>query len=201
MPRQGLDKETVIEQAARLADEVGFSNVTLKLLAERMNVKSPSLYKHIDGIDSLNKELMIYGYKMLEKMIIDKVMGKSGDDAVRALCNAYYELATNRPGVFRAMENYRRFVDAESKQATDGIFKVTSQIFSVYNLNSVQKTHLIRTFRGFLQGFLTLAVNNLFTDSIDIKESFDLSVNVLIAGVANLTKYEREEKVIHEEEN
>lgn len=188
MPRQGLDKEAVIEYAAMLADEIGFSEITLKLLAERMNVKSPSLYKHIDGLDSLKKELMIYGYKLLEGMIIDKVMGKSGDDAVRALCNAYYELATNRPGVFQAMENYRRFVDEESKQATDGIFKVTSQIFSVYDLSPVQKAHLVRTFRGFLQGFLTLAANHLFTDSIDIKESFDLSVDVLITGIANLNK-------------
>ena len=190
MPRQGLDKETVIEQAALLADEVGFSNVTLKLLAERMNVKSPSLYKHIDGLDSLNKELMAYGYKMLEQMIIDKVMGKSGDEAVRALCNAYYELATNRPGLFQAMQNYRRFVDEESKQVTDGIFKVTSRIFAVYDLDSRQLGHLVRTFRGFLQGFLTLAVNNVFTDSLDIKESFDLSVDVLIAGIANLAKCE-----------
>lgn len=190
MPRQGLDRETVIEHAALLADEVGFSNVTLKLLAEKMNVKSPSLYKHIDGLDSLNKALMIYGYKILEQMIIEKVIGKSGDEAVRALCDAYYELATNRPGVFQAMQNYRRLEDEECKHATDGIFKITSQIFSVYELNSKQMAHLVRTFRGFLQGFLTLSVNHIFTEPLDIKESFDLSVNVLIAGVANLTKYE-----------
>lgn len=186
MPRQGLDKNAVVEYAASLADEVGFSNVTLKLLAERMNVKSPSLYKHIDGLESLSRELMLYGYRLLEQMIIDKVMGKSGDDAVRALCNAYYELATGRPGVFQAMQNYRRFVDEECKHATDGIFRVTSRIFAVYELDSVQMRHLTRTFRGFLQGFLTLSVNNLFTDSLDIKESFDMSVEILIAGIGKL---------------
>ena len=188
MPRQGLDKETVVENAAILADTVEYSNVTLKLLAEKMNIKSPSLYKHIDGLDSLNKQLMLYGYKLLEIAIVDKVMGKSGDDAVRAMCDAYYELAINRPGVFEAMQRYNRYADEECRQATQAIYKITSQIFSVYNLDRTQMLHLVRTFRGFLQGFLTLTITNAFGSPLDIKESFDMSVDILIVGISNYTK-------------
>ena len=38
----GLDKETILEAAAKLADEKGISNVTLKVLATELGIKSPS---------------------------------------------------------------------------------------------------------------------------------------------------------------
>ena len=57
--KAGLDKKTIIEAAAKIADEKGISNVTLKVLAEELGVKSPSLYKHFSGgLEELNKELM-----------------------------------------------------------------------------------------------------------------------------------------------
>lgn len=63
----GLDKKTIIEAAANMADERGIANVTLKVLATELGVKSPSLYKHFSGgLDELNKELMLYGWRLLE---------------------------------------------------------------------------------------------------------------------------------------
>ncbi len=52
----------IVEMAANIADERGIANVTLKVLAAELGVKSPSLYKHFNGgLDELNKELMLYG--------------------------------------------------------------------------------------------------------------------------------------------
>ena len=48
-PRAGLDPAVVVASAAGLADEVGLTNVTMGLLGERLGVRAPSLYKHIDG--------------------------------------------------------------------------------------------------------------------------------------------------------
>ena len=39
MARAGLDKETVIRKAAELANEIGYDKITLKLLAEHLNVQ------------------------------------------------------------------------------------------------------------------------------------------------------------------
>ena len=67
--RAGLDKNIILETAGKIADTKGISSLTLKALAEELGVKSPSLYKHISGLDELNKELMLYGWKSLEKEI------------------------------------------------------------------------------------------------------------------------------------
>ncbi|MCY8160167.1 TetR family transcriptional regulator, partial [Bacillus licheniformis] len=60
-PRIGLNKDAVLEAAAALADEEGIHEVTLASLSKRLNVKSPSLYNHIKGLNDLRKELALYG--------------------------------------------------------------------------------------------------------------------------------------------
>ncbi|MEU9381579.1 WHG domain-containing protein [Streptomyces sp. NPDC048279] len=55
MPRAGLDRATVIAAASQLADEVGFAGLTMGLLAERVGVRTPSLYKHVDAPDALQR--------------------------------------------------------------------------------------------------------------------------------------------------
>ncbi|MGW0957453.1 TetR family transcriptional regulator, partial [Streptomyces sp. NPDC002545] len=37
----------MVAAGAALADEVGFANLTMGLLAERVGVRTPSLYKHV----------------------------------------------------------------------------------------------------------------------------------------------------------
>jgi AcrR family transcriptional regulator len=39
----------VAASAAGLADEIGYSGVTMGLLADRLGVRPPSLYKHVGG--------------------------------------------------------------------------------------------------------------------------------------------------------
>ncbi|WJH31593.1 TetR/AcrR family transcriptional regulator [Paenibacillus sp. CC-CFT742] len=49
-PRQGLDRGTLLSAAAQLADSDGFQALTLAALAQRLDVRSPSLYNHISGL-------------------------------------------------------------------------------------------------------------------------------------------------------
>ena len=70
MARTGLDANMVIHRAAQLVNEVGLENITLKMLADDLGVKSPSLYNHIGGLEDLKMQLMIYGWKQMEKRIM-----------------------------------------------------------------------------------------------------------------------------------
>ena len=46
MPRLGLTADTIIEAAAQMANEIGIDKISIKLLAEKFNIKSPSFYNH-----------------------------------------------------------------------------------------------------------------------------------------------------------
>lgn len=192
MPRVGLTREILVEKAAQVANEQGISNVNIKTLAEYIGIKPPSLYKYIDGIEELFEEMMLHGWKLLEEQLYKDVIGKSGDDAVKAMCDAYYTFAVNNPGVFASMENYNRYSSEKTREATQGICKITSKIFSAYKLTNEQMMHLVRTFRGFLQGYMMLVVNGSFGDKLPVKDSFDLSVDILVNGITDIARENEE---------
>ena len=193
MARAGLDKNLVIERAASLANEAGLENITLKLIADEFNVQTPSLYNHIKSLEDLKKGLMLYGWKQLEEKLLLAVVGVSGYDAMRAMCYAFYEYATENPGVFNAMLWYNKFQDEETLNATKRLFTVLFKIMGTLSIPDETINHLIRTFRGFLEGYTLLVNNGAFGNPISIRESFDLSVKVLMAGVRCL-EAEQEEK-------
>ena len=49
MARVDIDKTIIIKTAAEMANEVGLEKVTLKLLANQLNIKPPSLNVIIKG--------------------------------------------------------------------------------------------------------------------------------------------------------
>lgn len=121
----GLDKTTIIEMAANMADEKGIANVTLKVLAAELGVKPSSLYKHFNGgLGELNKELMLYGWHSLEIEITKAAIGKAKDDAIMAICYAYRNFSAGHKGLFEAMQWYNMYRSEEHLQATQGMVSV-----------------------------------------------------------------------------
>ena len=49
MSRKGLSRDAIVDAAAALAEEKGMENLTLRELADALNVKPASLYNHLQG--------------------------------------------------------------------------------------------------------------------------------------------------------
>lgn len=186
MARAGLDKNVVVEKAAQLANSMGLEAVTLKLLADSLHIQPPSLYNHIKGLDDLQNELMLYGWRHMEKRMLDAAVGVSGYAAWEAICRAFYEYATENPGVFSAMLWYNKYQNDEAGRVTDRLFLICSKITASLNISDENCNHLFRTFRAFLEGFSLLVNNHAFGHTLPIEDSFNLSLKVLIAGMKEL---------------
>lgn len=189
--KAGLDKDIILKAAADMADEEGITNVTLKALAEKLGVKPPSLYKHINGLKELNESLMLYGWKSLEKKMTRAAVGKSKEDAIRAIFYAYRDYVKEHPGVFEAMQWYNMYQSEKNLQATEEIVAVLFQVLSAYDLQEEQKVHIVRMFRVFLQGFLMVEIHGGFGNPASITESFDFSLEILLNGIENLAKEQK----------
>lgn len=183
LAKKGLDKISVIERAAVLANEKGLDNVTLKELADSLEIRSPSLYNHISGLPELKREIMLYGWKQAEERILQAAEGINGYEAVRAMCRAFYRYASENKGVFSAMLWYNKYADEGSMEATSGLFSRLYKIMEDMGISREKTEHLIRTLRGFLEGFALLVNNGAFGHPADIDESFEVSLDVLIEGI------------------
>ncbi len=181
-----LSENQIILCAAQLSDRYGFENLSLKLLAEELGIKSPSLYNHVKNLDDLKQKLMLFGWKQMENAIIHSAVGVSGVDALRKMGEAFFEYATSHKGVFNAMLWYNRYQngsEGSTFEATKGIFEVFFKITSSLGISEENANHLVRTIRSFLEGFSLLVNNNAFGHESSIKESFDISMTIILEGI------------------
>ena len=183
----GLDKKAIIEAAASMADKKGVANVTLKVLATELGIKSPSLYKHFSGgLDELNKELMLYGWRSLETEITKAAIGKSKDDAIISICHVYRDFASRHKGLFEAMQWYNMYQSEEHLQATQGTVSILFQVLEAYGLTEEQKVHIVRMLRGFLQGFAAIESHGGYGNPIPVDDTFDFAIKTIRNGIRDL---------------
>lgn len=193
MPRAGLDQFMILQAAVELADAEGLHHVSLKALADQLGVRPPSLYNHVKGLEDLHKLLMLYGWKKLEEEITAAVIGRSGDQAVRAMCKAYVQYASAHPGVFEAMQWYNQTSSPEAMQATERLIAISFRVLETYCLNEDQMVHTVRMLRSFLQGFVSLINNRAFGLQHPIADTLDFSIELFLQGIASMaTKQDQE---------
>lgn len=152
-----------------------------------MGIKSPSLYKHFNGgLDELNKELMLYGWRSLESEIIRAAIGKSKDDAIIAVCYAYRNFVSRHKGLFEAMQWYNMYQSEEHLQATQGTIDILFQVLEAYGLTEEQKVHCVRMLRGFLQGFSAIESHGGFGNPVPLDDTFDFTLKTILSGIRDL---------------
>jgi len=186
MARYGLDKEKVIQKAAELANERGLNNLSLKELADSLGIRPPSLYNHIKSLDELKHGMMLYALSRMTKEVTVAVIGKSEDDAIRAMCKAYYLFAINNPGLYESMQWYNRFEDEAVADASQDFIMVIDKVLLPYKLNDEQKQHVFCLLRGLVHGFSSLAAFGGFSSEMPLENHFEWAVNVTIKNLRSI---------------
>src|SRR5262249_18379542 len=97
-PRAGIDRAAVVAAAGRIAGDEGPEAVTLTRVASDLGVRPPSLYNHIECHGALMRALGIEAVEELATAITDAAVGRSREDALRALAVAYRAYALAHPG-------------------------------------------------------------------------------------------------------
>jgi AcrR family transcriptional regulator len=184
MPRRpGLDRRTLVGEAATLADESGLDFVTLANLAKRLNVRAPSLYNHIESADELQNELSLFALHAVADVIARAAIGKNGADGLLAVANAYRAFAKEHPGLYGATLRAPRPEDAEMQQIARDILNVLHAILAPFALDADVEVHAVRGFRSIVTGFVSLEAVHGFGLPQSIDESFRFIILSFIAGV------------------
>jgi AcrR family transcriptional regulator len=184
MPRAGLVAATVTEAAADLADEISPAQLNMSVVAERLGVKTPSLYKHVDGLADLTHRIAVLGANELGDSLRDAMQGLAGGDALLAAAQAVRAYVKEHPG------RYAATVGATPSGPDDPLAAAMQRpldsfaaVLRGYRLDPEQQIHAIRMLRSMLHGFATLETSNGFQMSTDIDESFAWLVTFIDRGL------------------
>lgn len=189
MPRAGLTKERVIELAAAVADEVGIEHLTLAAVARRCGVSLPGLYKHVDGLEDVKRDIGLRAVRELTAMLAAAAVGVSGRDALTEFARAYRAYARLHPGSYDAILRAPAPGDDEYAAAGAGAVAVIASALKGYRLEGTALIHAIRILRATLHGIVSLETAGGFglPESVDdtyahLIEALDIAFRSLGAG-------------------
>lgn len=182
-PRQGIDLSTILKTAAEIADTSGVETVTLATLAKKLNIRPPSLYNHIDGLQGLRRQLTIYGIKLLHHHLVRAAVGRSGDEAIHAFGEAYVGFSRLHPGLYAATFMDLDHKDTEIQNASKEIVDLSVQILSYYGLNNEDALHATRGLRSIFHGFSSIEQQGGFGMELDLDRSFHFIIDAFLTGI------------------
>ena len=177
----------MIQEAERIADEIGLSQLTLAAIAERVGVRQPSLYKHIDGIDAVRRSISIRAKNELAGLLARAAVGRERGEAIISLSHAYRAWAQAHPGRYAAAQRAPAPGDSDDLAASEAAMQVLADVLTAYRLQDEDAIDAIRALRSTLHGFISLEAAGAFGLPADIDHSFQRLVQGLITALEHWT--------------
>ncbi|MEV4823041.1 TetR/AcrR family transcriptional regulator [Micromonospora sp. NPDC049274] len=189
MPRAGLTPLSVTEAAAALIDEIGFENLSMGLVAERLGVKTPALYKHVVSQADLAHRIAVRAMADFADAIRDAIQGRAGSDALAAGAQAMRTYVREHPGQYAAGDAAARQAGPDDPiiPAVERVVASWAAMLHGYHLDSSQEIHALRMLRSVLHGFSTLEAAGGFKFDASVDDSFTWIVDFLDRGLRDIT--------------
>lgn len=171
--RRNLDSQTILDAAVELAEEKGLENVSLLQVAEKLGVKSPSLYNHLSGVQELSVGIARLALGRLEEAIRGAAVGRSRDDALLAIALAYRSYAKDNPELYKAILRFPDCGDSDVQETGHAVVRILYQVMEPYHRSDEETIHFVRGFRSALHGFVSLEAAGFFRgDGANVDESY-----------------------------
>jgi AcrR family transcriptional regulator len=180
-----LTRAVIAVDAAELADEIGWEQLTLAAVAARFGVRQPSLYKHVAGLSELRRDISVLSGRELGEELATAAVGKSGPDAVLAMAEAYRTYAKKHPGRYAASVIAPTAGDTEYEQVAESVLRTVAAVLGGYRLTGDDMIHAIRGLRAVMHGFVSLEAAGGFAMPLDLDESYR---RLIVGFSASLTR-------------
>jgi len=173
LARAGLNRAKVVAEAGVVADELGFDRLTLAAVAERVGVRLPSLYKHVDSLDALRQGVAAQATRELAAALTDAAVGRAGPEALGAVAAAYRDYGRAHPGRYAATVRAPDPADEAHTAAADAVLRVVFAVLAGYGITGDDAVDATRSLRAALHGFVVLEAAGGFGLPREVDRSFD----------------------------
>lgn len=185
-PRSNLTKQIVVQAAVDLIDAEGPEALSLGRLADRLGIRTPSLYNHVDGLPGLKRELSILNARTLAERLSEAAIGQGGSVLVMSVMQAYRAYIREHTGLYMStlrVSGAQEQADPELQKEEARSLKVGMAVMASFGLEGKEAVHAVRGLRSLVHGFATLEVSGGFGLPLDLDESFTRLVDLFIAGL------------------
>ena len=184
MFHKGLTKEILIETAKEIMDESGSAAFSMRALAEKLGVKTASLYTHIESMEALFTEVGLSALNDQKEAQLTAIQGKSGDVAVFALAESYRVFAKAHAALYQLIMQMPMGQDETLKAAAAMTAEPSMLVLQAYPMPEERQMHWQRVLRGVMHGFVSQEAAGYFSHyPVEPDESYRLAIQCVVDGL------------------
>lgn len=184
MFHKGLNKEIIVDAAKELIEENGFGDFSMRRLADKLEIKTASLYTHVESMEALFTEVGLFVLKQQRDCLLEAIGEKHGDSAVTALAESYRRFALDHTELYRLIMQMPSGNDEVLKEAAAMTAEPFMRVLDDYSLSDECKMHCQRMLRAMMHGFVSEELSGYFSHyPVSADESYRLSVACVIDGL------------------
>ena len=176
-----LDPDQVLVAAERLVAANGWESLTMAALAADLGVRPPSLYRHVDSLDALRRELRSRMLVELSDAVRAAVMGKSGIDGLHALTGAYRDFAHEHSERYLAQGTLTG--DEDSRREGRRVGEAGYAVLSSFGLGEDELPVATAQLAALVHGFVSLELVQTIDWVADPDAAFHGLIELFAAGI------------------
>ena len=180
-----VSKERVIEVASEIADTEGLNKLSLKVVAEKLNIRTPSLYNHILSLEELLREVAHNGMRSMNEQMTQSAIGYTGDAAIKSVGIAYLEYVTKHPGVYEVIQWVHWHENDDTKMIFDAYKALLVKLILSCGWQQKYKDEALKLLMGVIHGYVTLELGRALSNYDQVKKEFSEAIEVVLSGLHN----------------
>lgn len=183
-----VTKSAVIQAASDIADQSGLNSVSLKIVAEKLDIRTPSLYNHIASLEELLREAAHRGMKAMYERMARAAIGSSGDEAIKAVSIEYLNYMIEHPGVYETIQWATWHGTDETAELFGNYAELLKTLIRSCHLKTEKTDEILNLLTGVLHGYTTLQLSFALKEPEKVRASLTEAIDTVLLGVRQ--KYE-----------
>ncbi|MBC8162586.1 MAG: TetR/AcrR family transcriptional regulator [Roseiflexaceae bacterium] len=160
-------RQSMLEAARAIALAEGWSHVTMRKIADRIEYSHAAIYDYFENKDVLLRELLHEGFRLLEAdMRRARAHARDPEDALRRIAHGYLGFAWRYPELYRLMYGLDGVTfrvsepEKEGRQIEDVATGTVKDVLDAHGWSTEHLTDQVNILWGTIHGLVTLTLIN-----------------------------------------
>ena len=187
---KGFSREKIVLAAKEILQRNGFEGFSLRILAESLEVKAASLYKHFENMDELTVAVALKVYEEFDQQQREIVAkAKTRQEALLALAMAFREFADAHPSFYQLLLTLPKLKEEQLHDVAAKLYGPVVQVISLYKLDEEAKAHWTYIYMATVVGFMVGKGSGMASCSlVNASASFRLAIRNIISALESLER-------------
>lgn len=178
-----ITKEKIIKITSDIANQKGLSSISLKVIAEELGIKTPSLYNHIESLDDLLRGVAHVGMREMNDKMKESVIGKIGDESIIVVGVEYFKYIIVNPGIYEVIQWVGWHRNDETNFILSDYQELLKKLIRSCNFREEKIEDILTLITSIFHGYSSLELAKALEDKEDVLLKFEENLDVVLSGL------------------